>query len=152
MSSRVLSLAVGGLWVASFFRIAFLVEKAATQSMFDSCEIGTLRALGLVCSWSLLNMIGLRSSEACLVGRVFSALSWLSDLRFGNGLGFVCSWLLIALLISWVRSDMGGLSWGFYELIVFVGVSGSCVKCLLMLIIFSVWDLCCSWEGEDEAS
>ena len=114
MSSRVLSLAVGGLWVASFLRIAFLVEKAATQSMFDSCEIGTLRALGLVCSWSLLNMIGLRSSEACLVGRVFSALSWLSDLRFGNGLGFVCSWLLIALLISWVRSDMGGLSWGFY--------------------------------------
>ena len=125
MSSRVLSLAVGGLWVASFFRIAFLVEKAATQSMFDSCEIGTLRALGLVCSWSLLNMIGLRSSEACLVGRVFSALSWLSDLRFGNGLGFVCSWLLIALLISWVRSDMGGLSWGFL-----VSVSGSCVKCL----------------------
>ena len=26
-----------------------------------------------------------------------------------------------------------------------------CRMCLLMLITFSVWDLCCSWEGVDGA-
>ena len=55
-------------------------------------------------------MIGLRSSDACFVGRVFSAHSWSSDLRLGIGFGLTCSWLLIALFINCVRSVMGEIT------------------------------------------
>ena len=44
----------GGVWVASFLRMALRVEKDATHSELFKFEAGTLRALGLAPPWPSL--------------------------------------------------------------------------------------------------
>ena len=103
---------IGGVWIASFFRIEFLVANAATQSAPEIWFAGTLRGFGLVPVGSLLELMfsgGNGSRFENLLGLIFSALSWLKAFLFWVGVDCLVSWVFMALVIIDERSDIEGV-------------------------------------------
>ena len=103
---------IGGVWIASFFRIEFLVANAATQSAPEIWFAGTLRGFGLVPVGSLLVLMfsgGNGSRFETFLGLVFSALSWLGGFLFRLGVDCLLSWVFIALVINDDKLDIEGV-------------------------------------------
>ena len=101
---------LGGVWIASFFKIEFLVANATTQSAPEIWLAGTLKGFGLVPVGSLLILMfrgGKASRFETLLGFIFSALSWFGGFLFRLGVDCLVSWVFIALFISDDKSDMG---------------------------------------------
>ena len=101
---------LGGVWIASFFKMEFLVAKATTQSAPEIWLAGTLSGFGLVAVGSLVILMfkgGKASRLENLLGFIFSALSWFGGFLFKLGVDCLVSWVFIALFINDDRSDMG---------------------------------------------